>query len=116
MLGLLLGGHVAYDSHISAQAIFVWPGCAGDHAIDLRTVLPSKLHVVVFNRAASLHMALEPMKSIRTAAKKPRGIHPDDLFALITKQIEASLVHVNDLCLTGEDCDRILELFEKRLA
>jgi hypothetical protein len=91
MLPLLLGGHVAYDGYISAQAVFVSPGCGVDQAINLLPVLPAELHVVVFDRAVSLHVALEPMKVIQTGAKEPGGIRPNNLLALIAKQIEPSL-------------------------
>ena len=45
----------------------------------------------------------------------PAGVCPDDLLALITKQIEPSPVYVNDLGFTGEDDNRFLALFEKLL-
>jgi len=56
------------------------------------------------------------MKVIRTGVKDPGGIHPDDLLALITKQVEPGLVYVEDTALTGEDGNRFLAFFEKHLA
>src|SRR6185437_918276 len=56
------------------------------------------------------------MKIIRTGAKKSGSIHPDDLRALITKQVEPSLIQLEGLPFRAEDGDCFLKLFEKGLA